>query len=225
MIYKTYRATNPVRWRDGDGWQVGWRLLRDDPTAKHLWQMSGTEGFAMVSVWGSPDPIFVPESELEEMPMREEERFTSLDAKPGTWESAPEQQPVKRFEATGIEVGGGMLYRKPNGETTWHASEREELEAQVATARAEANDLMQRLTESQQEVAKLKKICVAHAEKHLADYRVAVDVERELAEVKAERDRLAAQLEASRQKHLSDAHYEGVLESVIAKVRAAIDGR
>lgn len=190
MIYKTYRATNPVRWRDGNWWQVGWRLYlvgwHTAGAVNRWWVRSPNDRLALVSVWGSPEPIFVSEDELEEMPMREEEISTSLDAKPGTWESSDP----------------------------------------LASARAEANDLMQRLTESQQELTRVSKVNQEHAEMHLALYKTSLDTEQELAEVKAERDRLAGQviaLEAEQNRTKEVFHRNNTrcvkLDSIIGQVR------
>ena len=69
-------------------------------------------------------------------------------------------------------------------------------EAELLAARAEASDLMQRLTESQQEVAKATKDSEHWREKshQLASCQSSREMAIELAEVKAERDRLAGQV-------------------------------
>ena len=194
---------------------------------------------------------------------QQEASSSSLDAKPGTWESAkagtwdgaawtgqqnPQpffpldkaevstQMPVRKFEMYGHGHDGGPLYIKPNGVLTKFPTEREELEAQVATARAEANDLMQRLTESQQEVAKLglesrsHQVRVSELEydnKHL-DNRLG-EATRELAEVKAGRDRLheeACALRAENESHKASFRKVVIrnerLEGIVKLIRSSL---
>lgn len=214
MIYKTYRATNPVRWRDGDGWQVGWRLfiVGEEPTSgANRWDIGDDESgytysMAMVSVWGSTDPIFVPEADLEEMPMREEEKSPQS----ATW-------------------GGCKWAANPPFEGPIETLHAPHSQAVINKARAEANDLMQRLTESQQEVAKWKSTADTNSRSVHYLAKLLQEETAELAEVKAERDRLheeACALRAENESHKANFRKVVIrnerLEGIVKLIRSSL---